>query len=250
VGDVAIDVCRDGCGGIWFDHGELKKLKTRRALTIAELDELTFTPAVSVDLKPRRHCPKCANSVLMRHFSSPTRAVTVDECPTCAGVWLDNGELQRIQSEYASGASERGLSALLETTAIDERMKEMSSQIEEDLPFENSRSRIVSALVVVSYLLAGFGVGPGRLPLLLDLAFRFGSKSYVTFSPSAVLGFCVLPILCIWFPEPLGNLVGGRITKRSPRLFVWALGWVVLLLPVVIVTILWAEGVTSSPFTD
>ena len=39
---------------------------------------------------------KCSDTLLMRHFFSAKRAVTVDECPTCAGVWLDAGELEMV----------------------------------------------------------------------------------------------------------------------------------------------------------
>jgi Zn-finger nucleic acid-binding protein len=37
---------------------------------------------------------------MMRHFSSVKRKVTVDECPSCGGFWLDAGELAGIRSEF------------------------------------------------------------------------------------------------------------------------------------------------------
>ena len=43
--------------------------------------------------------------------------------------------------------------------------------------------------------------------------------------------YCVVPVACIWFPEALGEYVGGRITDTSPAAFVSTLGWVVLLVP-------------------
>jgi Zn-finger nucleic acid-binding protein len=60
-------------------------------------------PSVAVDLEARRICPKCADRpVMMRHFTSVKRSVTIDECPECAGVWLDAGELRSIRAEFPS----------------------------------------------------------------------------------------------------------------------------------------------------
>jgi hypothetical protein len=44
--------------------------------------------------------------------------------------------------------------------------------------------------------------------------------------------------LCIWFPDTLGEYIGGRFTKRSPAGLVWFLGWVVLLVPVLALAIM------------
>jgi hypothetical protein len=54
-----------------------------------------------------------------------------------------------------------------------------------------------------------------------------------------VIAPCALPLLCIWFPDTLGQHVGGRITKPSPAWLVWVFGWVVLLVPVMQVGIIW-----------
>jgi hypothetical protein len=43
--------------------------------------------------------------------------------------------------------------------------------------------------------------------------------------------FCVLPLACIWFPEALGDYIGGRITAESNPTWVKVLGWIVLMVP-------------------
>jgi hypothetical protein len=53
-----------------------------------------------------------------------------------------------------------------------------------------------------------------------------------------VLASSALPLLCIWFPDTLGEHVGARITKPSPAWLVWFLGWVVLLMLVIAVGII------------
>jgi Zn-finger nucleic acid-binding protein len=42
----------------------------------------------------------------MRHFFGLKSRVEVDECPNCAGYWLDSGELTKIKEEHTRAASE------------------------------------------------------------------------------------------------------------------------------------------------
>lgn len=43
-------------------------------------------------------CPKCSTQLLM----SDRQGVEIDYCPTCRGVWLDRGELDKIIERSAS----------------------------------------------------------------------------------------------------------------------------------------------------
>ena len=47
---------------------------------------------------------------MMRHYFTVSRQVEVDECPRCAGFWLDAGELQAIREQFAT-EEDRGASA-------------------------------------------------------------------------------------------------------------------------------------------
>lgn len=102
VGDVSVDVCQGGCGGIWFDSHELKRFDEPHEAAGQALLDIERNEKVKVDFTKRRHCPKCINIVMMRHFFSVKRQVEIDECPRCAGVWLDYGELGQIRSRYTS----------------------------------------------------------------------------------------------------------------------------------------------------
>jgi uncharacterized protein len=102
-GDVTVDVCDGGCGGVWFDHWELQKLDEQSESAGESLLDVRRDPGVVVDPGERYHCPKCIDDVvLMRHFWSVKRAVTIDECPECGGVFLDAGELASIRGEFGS----------------------------------------------------------------------------------------------------------------------------------------------------
>jgi Zn-finger nucleic acid-binding protein len=100
VGDVTVDVCKGGCGGIWFDNFELKKFDEPHESAGEALLDIERDEGFVVDLNKKRNCPKCSDIVMMRHFFSVKKQVTVDECPACAGIWLDAGELRQIRSMF------------------------------------------------------------------------------------------------------------------------------------------------------
>jgi Zn-finger nucleic acid-binding protein len=105
VGELDVDVCAGGCGGIWFDNFELQKVDESSERLGDELLDVPVDPSLQVDRTQRYRCPKCPDPpVMMRHFESVERKVTVDQCPRCNGTWLDAGELRTIRGEYATEA--------------------------------------------------------------------------------------------------------------------------------------------------
>jgi Zn-finger nucleic acid-binding protein len=103
-GAVAVDVCKGGCGGMWFDQLELKRLDEPLESAGQILLDIEVDPGVSVDRSERRQCPKCDDITLMRFFYSPRQQVEVDHCAGCGGHWLDLGELRGVRSLYPSDA--------------------------------------------------------------------------------------------------------------------------------------------------
>ncbi len=99
VGGVKVDVCEGGCGGIWFGNFELKKFDEPCESTGEALLDIKRDEGIVVDHTKRLKCPKCG-VIMMRHFFSVKRKVEVDECPGCAGFWLDAGELRQIRSLF------------------------------------------------------------------------------------------------------------------------------------------------------
>lgn len=106
VGSITIDVCEEGCGGVWLDWLELEKLDNPEE---PAPNEALSARGPLTDLVPkdrRLNCPKCPDVVMMRHFESPRRVFEVDECPNCGGHFLDAGELAKFRAEHAMLASE------------------------------------------------------------------------------------------------------------------------------------------------
>jgi Zn-finger nucleic acid-binding protein len=101
VGSLRVDVCQDGCAGVWFDAFELARVDEQSEAAGEHLLHIRRDEQVVVDFSRKRDCPRCAGIKLQRHFFSAKRRVEVDECPNCAGYWLDAGELARIREEQA-----------------------------------------------------------------------------------------------------------------------------------------------------
>jgi Zn-finger nucleic acid-binding protein len=53
-------------------------------------------------------CPNCPDSTLVM---TDKQGVEIDYCPTCRGIWLDRGELDKLLDRAAAAASPAPLSA-------------------------------------------------------------------------------------------------------------------------------------------
>src|SRR5258707_13500020 len=99
VGSVEVDVCHGGCGGVWLDAFELQRVDEESETAGEQLLDIPRDETLVVDFARKRECPRCTGFKLKRHFFSAKRQIEVDECPNCAGYWLDAGELARIRAE-------------------------------------------------------------------------------------------------------------------------------------------------------
>ncbi|MBO9540197.1 zf-TFIIB domain-containing protein [bacterium] len=122
-GSIVVDACAQGCGGLWFDAFELKKVDEAHEAAGEAL--LAIRPAAerAAIQDEKRRCPKCVDVVMFKHFASVQRRVTVDECAGCGGFWLDAGELDQIRGEFESEAekdriTETALTGQLESAAV------------------------------------------------------------------------------------------------------------------------------------
>ena len=96
---VYLDVCLDGCGGIYFDNREFKKFNEANediSPLIKAYENKVFN---KVDTDKIRFCPVCSMK-MVKHYSSSLKEVQVDDCYGCGGMFLDYNELERIRAEY------------------------------------------------------------------------------------------------------------------------------------------------------
>lgn len=98
-GGILVDVCKNGCKGIWFDWGELKELDENHEGVGKALEEALNSPRQNNADRGPLFCPKCG--IKMReHKYKHAKEVSVDECYACGGFFLDSGELKQIRDNY------------------------------------------------------------------------------------------------------------------------------------------------------
>jgi uncharacterized protein len=102
VDDLTVDVCDGGCGGIWFDNGEIIEVDDRDETTGGMLTEIAERWASEVDHARKRACPRCDGILMLKRQFGPRQPVEIDECPGCGGIWLDAGELKAIRETFES----------------------------------------------------------------------------------------------------------------------------------------------------
>jgi Zn-finger nucleic acid-binding protein len=133
-GPITVDVCVNGCAGIWFDHFELEKVDEQSESAGTALLEIPGDPSLSVDLARRRSCPKCGTTeVMTRHFESVARKIAIDECPNCGGVWLDSGELNVIRNEFPSAEARHEAARKLFSEMFDKQLAAEREQSQAEL---------------------------------------------------------------------------------------------------------------------
>jgi hypothetical protein len=157
VGDIAVDVCDGGCGGVWFDRQELQKVDEAHESAGEALLDVRQDPQARADLAARRRCPRCADVVMMRHYTSVKREITVDECPACGGVFLDQGELRAIRTEFATEAERRQAARETFAQLFDEQLEL------EAAPGHENLSRAKQLAHLMRFLLPSYWL-PGKQP--------------------------------------------------------------------------------------
>lgn len=98
---VEIDICKS-CAGVWLDTGEITTIvKTKEnswpESVIKKVLTSTGTLGVSIGEQNRNlSCPKCDVELSANNYQSNS-GIIVNTCPNVHGVWLNAGELAKIQ---------------------------------------------------------------------------------------------------------------------------------------------------------
>jgi Zn-finger nucleic acid-binding protein len=154
VSDLVVDVCKNGCGGIWFDNFELDKVDEKHEAAGEALLEIEMDESVDIDHLKTRSCPKCKDTQMMKHFYSVKREVEVNECGTCSGIWLDFGELGQIREQYATEEERKRAAEEYFSEIFDDKLAEMRAESEEKLRKARKFARMFK-FICPSYYIPG-----------------------------------------------------------------------------------------------
>ncbi len=83
---VIVDHC-DSCKGIWLDQGEIYFFTKKPKVFYEALQKGLQNPQPT-----ERKCPRCSTKMEEGNFLSAT--LRLDQCPSCHGIWFDDGELR------------------------------------------------------------------------------------------------------------------------------------------------------------
>ena len=96
---INLDICTQGCGGIYFDNREFKEFDENHEDISVILEKISDKKFEQTDSTLDRFCPNCGTK-MVKNSSSAQRIIEVDECYSCGGKFLDNNELIKIRAEY------------------------------------------------------------------------------------------------------------------------------------------------------
>jgi Zn-finger nucleic acid-binding protein len=182
------------CGGCWFDALELSA-----AMNATELDARSSNPAGDAPIEI--NCPRCKTNVAYSTYAYDS-GIPINRCPACHGVWLQQGQLQRLVNYRLSSPE---LNASVNSIADD--FATMGGWVRGS---ELAKSRVLSSAVAAAILMIVFVV-TRRFDVVLRL-----------------LTFLLLPMVCIWFPDAMGNLTGISLGIARPRITGKKPGWILL----------------------
>lgn len=143
---VNIDICLDGCGGMWFDNRELKYFDEQNE----KIDEIVIAikdkKFESVNESNHRSCPTCG-ARMVKNYSSVKKEVQIDECYSCGGKFLDNNELQKLRAEYATEAERSEDTIKLMYSTVGVKLKALEEERQELAKNRSSLKKLFDSIV-------------------------------------------------------------------------------------------------------
>lgn len=118
--NINVDICTEGCGGIFFDNRELEKFDEEHENADEIFEALKGKEYTPTDENEVRICPICDTPMVKLGGKNSTQ---IDVCNLCGGKFLDNGELQKIREENSQKTViKEELLNLLEQNAMNEAL--------------------------------------------------------------------------------------------------------------------------------
>lgn len=98
---IQIETCPE-CKGEWLDDRELGHINRAREIRFDPEERRAVAAATKIkgvnldDVDRDLACPKCAGQTDAVNYGGNT-GIIIDSCTSCGGLWVDAGELEKIQ---------------------------------------------------------------------------------------------------------------------------------------------------------
>ena len=91
-----LDMCLNGCGGMFFDNREFEKVDEQNESIDEILSLIENKNFEKVDDTQKRVCSYCGANMVKHNVNG----ILIDNCYTCGAKFLDNNELIQYRSQY------------------------------------------------------------------------------------------------------------------------------------------------------
>jgi Zn-finger nucleic acid-binding protein len=114
INDIEIDECR-GCNGIWFDRDELRSLidQTDQDLNWMDFELWKHKDRFQIGNNPKT-CVHCEIQMVVIEYDQT--GIEIDYCQKCEGIWLNEGEFEKIVEQLTSELLTMSFSEYLKAT--------------------------------------------------------------------------------------------------------------------------------------
>jgi len=126
VAGMTVQTCEGGCGSLWFDRKQMKKLTERLPSSGQSLLEIPQAEGVRLYRDVDHICPHCTHTLLYRHCFSRKLEFEIDQCARCGGFWVDTGYLARIRKRCKSPEDQRQAAREYFKSLFDDKVANMN----------------------------------------------------------------------------------------------------------------------------
>ncbi len=144
---IEIETCQS-CKGEWLDADELGKVVSAREVRFNPEERVAVAAAtkitgVKLDVADRDLvCPKCGGQTDAVNYGGDT-GIVIDNCTGCHGIWLDAGELEKVQMVVEGW--EDGLPDDLKRHSS--RLRQVADEVDEKTSFKASRFAFLNSII-------------------------------------------------------------------------------------------------------
>ena len=89
---------------------------------------------------------------MRRNFFTSKREIEVDECPGCAGMWLDQGELSTIRSQFTDEKARKEAALEYFDELFGDQLKERATERQEEYERARKTARMFRFICPSNYI--------------------------------------------------------------------------------------------------
>ena len=139
---INIDVCANGCGGMFLDNQEIQEFSSEYDNTNDIMEILAGKNFMPVDETQQRICPSCNTPMVKTNAFG----IQIDSCYKCGGLFLDNGEFEQIRTKFKK-RQPKPVNHITQSTSGEIDVHEFYKEAQKEKLIDDFTSGMISALL-------------------------------------------------------------------------------------------------------